>query len=314
MVRGMWPAILLGGAGCAGAVTAVDPAAPRVVYWESTDPDTVRQQSVYEGFGGAVLGFVRVEKRRDVAFVYLHGIQSHAGWFDAPAHMLCARGRDVYCLDRRGSGINRENRGFASGDVERYEILLKDVRAFVAPLRERYRQVFLIGLSWGGKLATAYALAHPEDLDGLVLITPGLTAKVDLAPSEKIEVVFDAALRPSGAIPIPIEPRMLTRTPEFLARIERDPLCLREATARFFVQSLNMDMYVEREIARNQVPILLFLAGQDQIIDNAAVLELLRRGVAQPEVRLYEDQVHSMQFDAPERLVADIERWLAERR
>jgi alpha-beta hydrolase superfamily lysophospholipase len=94
----------------------------------------------------------------------------------------------------------------------------------------------------------------------------------------------------------------------------RDPLELRTATARFFVQGVNMDLYIEREIARNEVPILLFLAGQDQIIDNDGVLELLRRGVAQPEVRLYEDQVHSIQFDAPERLVADIERWLAERR
>ena len=109
-----------------------------------------------------------------------HGIESHAGWFAIAAAELRRRGFDVYCLDRRGSGLNRANRGFVSGHVDAYETLLADIDAFVRPLRPRYDHVFLVGLSWGGKLALAYGLSHPETVDGLVLITPGLRATVDV--------------------------------------------------------------------------------------------------------------------------------------
>ena len=56
---------------------------------------------------------------------------------------------------------------------------------------------------------------------------------------------------------------------------------------------------------------LLFLAGQDRIIDNAGVVELLQRAQArQLQVIDYPDQTHSVQFDAPERLVQDMDKWL----
>ena len=302
--------------GCvfASHVAEIDQTRPRVVYYESTDPSTVREESVYEGFDGAELGFVRHLGGGDTALVYLHGIQSHAGWFDGPADMLCAAGYDVYCLDRRGSGINRENRGFASGDVDRYETYLKDIKAFVAPLRRRYESVFLIGLSWGGKLALAYGLAHPEDCRGLVLITPGLRSKVDLSLGDKLEVGMGSAFAPKRAIPIPIEPAMFTKTPSFLEKITSDPLNLREATARFFLQSVNLERFVDREMPNNELPLLVLLAAGDQIVDNAGVRDVLLRGQQETDLHTYENQIHSLQFDAPEQMVADIKRWLADRR
>jgi alpha-beta hydrolase superfamily lysophospholipase len=62
------------------------------------------------------------------------------------------------------------------------------------------------------------------------------------------------------------------------------------------------------------VPGLLILAGQDRIIDNDAVEKLLGRSRATMETVVYDDQTHSIQFDAPRRLVADMSRWIAARR
>ena len=313
--------LLLAGAAACASPPAVDESVPRVIYYRSQNPATERRELEFTGSGGATLGLVEHRLREGTtqgrtALIYLHGTSSHAAWFDGPADMLCARGYDVHCLDRRGSGINRENRGFPSGYVDSYETLLADIHILVQSLRGRYDRVYLVGLSWGGKLAMAHALMHPEDCDGLVLITPGLRALVGLTAWQKVKVYLWTHMLPHAAIPIPIRPELFTTTPEFLEKIRRDPLRLTVACTRFFWQSARLDDLVTGRMSRSRLPILVFLAGQDRIIDNAGVKQLLLRGGQKPgelQVLTYEDQTHSIQFDAPQRLVGDILGWLQQR-
>ena len=266
----------------------------------------------YAGSDGASLTYVSyTQPGATTALVYLHGIESHAGWFALAAEALRLQGFDVYCLDRRGSGLNRENRGFPSGYVDDYATLLADISAFIAPLRQRYQRVFLVGLSWGGKLALSYGLAHPQDVDGLVLITPGLRAKVDVSFPNKLKIALLSPLNPGARVPVPIQPEMFTTTPLYLDYIRGDPLRLTSATVRFFWQSHRLDKYVDSNIAGNRLPVQLFLAGKDTIIDNDGVLEVLRQGqVPGLDVLWYEDQTHSIQLDAPQRLVEDMSDWI----
>ena len=268
--------------------------------------------ATYSGSGGHDLARVAyLEPGARVALVYLHGIESHAGWFAIAAADLRRRGFDVYCLDRRGSGLNRENRGFVSGHVDAYETLLADIEAFVRPLHERYDHVFLVGLSWGGKLALAYGLSRPETVDGLVLITPGLRANVDVSGFQKLRIALLTKIDPTARVPVPIKPEMFTTTPLYLDYIRNDPLRLTSATVRFFWQSRRLDQFVNDKIEGNGLPVLLFLAEKDPIIDNAGVLNLLQRG-EEPglEVVRYADQTHSVQLDAAQRLVDDMSKWL----
>jgi acylglycerol lipase len=270
------------------------------------------EQGEYTGSDGARLAYVGYTAPASrTALVYLHGIESHAGWFALAADQLRQQGFDVYCLDRRGSGLNRENRALLSGYVDDYSTLLADIRAFITPLHARYEQVFLVGLSWGGKLALSYVLSHPEDVDGLVLITPGLRAAVDVSFFDKLKIALLSPLQPTARVRVPIRPDMFTTTPEYLAYIQQDPLRLTSATVRFFWQSHRLDRYIDRNIGSNRVPVQLFLAGQDKIIDNEAVLELLLQGRSPGlDVLGYEDQTHSIQLDAPQRLVDDVTDWI----
>ncbi len=301
--------------GCASfRDVAVDPSASRVLYYESDNPETVRQEKSFVSFDGADLGFAEHRlkgARAPIALVYLHGIESHGGWVDEAADGLAVRGFDVFCLDRRGSGINRENRDFPSGHVDSYQTLFKDMRAFIASLRKRYESVFLVGLSWGGKQAMAFAIRHPGDIDGLILITPGIAALVDVNIAAKINILLSSFIRPKSQFKVPIRPEMFTSTPHFLAKIRQDPLRLHYASARFLMQSNSLERMIEREMHGNHLPILLFLAGEDRIINNAKVVDILKRGSQEVfDVVVYEDQTHSIQFDAPNRLVRDMERWL----
>ena len=308
-----WLWLVLGVSACtAPEEVAFDPLAEPVRYHVASRPEVIRHEAEFETTDGRRLGYVEYRgPQPKAALVYLHGIESHGGWFEAAAESLCASGYDVYCLDRRGSGINRENRGFISGHVDGYETLLCDVEAVLEGLDGRYEQLFLAGLSWGGKLALAFNLTHPGQLDGLVLITPGLVALVSPGWIDQLGIFVSSFVYPTAQFATPIEPEMFTTTPEVLEKLRRDPLRLRYASARFFYQSVRLDSLIDDLIEENQTPIQLFLAGQDRIIDNAGVVELLLRGGRERlEIERYEDQTHSIQFDATDRMVRGMIAWM----
>ncbi|MHC4562768.1 MAG: alpha/beta fold hydrolase [Planctomycetota bacterium] len=297
----------LAAAGCETPLATLDPNAEPVAYYVSDDPNTVREVKTYLAADGQELAYVyhrRVDTKANAAIVYLHGIESHAGWFDEAADMLCRHGYDVFCLDRRGSGMNRENRGLASGHIESWEQLLSDVEAFVKPLGEQYDTVALTGLSWGGKLALAYGLTYPDQVDGLVLVTPGMRSRVSGEACTALQVLFSA---PDDPVKIPIEPEMFTETPVYPDKLRRDPLRLHYATAKFFIEGVELDRHIDKMMPTNALPILLVLAGKDQIIDNPAVTNIVKRGKQEIlDIVIFSDQTHSVQFDAPARLVRQI--------
>jgi alpha-beta hydrolase superfamily lysophospholipase len=304
--------------GCAAPPdVAVDTTATPIEFYVSENPATARGVETFVARDGAEIAYTAHRFRGSrapgagAAIVYLHGIESHGGWFEHAADLLCGQGYDVFCLDRRGSGINRENRGFPSGHIDDHEILFEDIADFIAGLDGRYDRVYLTGLSWGGKLGLGYALVHPDTIDGFVMITPGLRSIVDVDFPTKLRILFGSCLNPRDPIKTPIEPEQFTTTPRFLEQIRADPLRLHYATARFFMEGEHLGGGIDRRMRDATVPMLLFLAGQDTIIDNEAVLALLRRGDDRLlEVITYEDQTHSIQFDAPERLTSDMARWI----
>ncbi len=78
--------------------------------------------------------------------VYLHGIQSHGGWYERSSRRLCEGGFEVLFPDRRGSGLNEQERGHAPSA----ELLLDDVCRLVEPLRaaEPPVPILLLAVSW----------------------------------------------------------------------------------------------------------------------------------------------------------------------
>ena len=244
------------------------------------------------------------------AAVYLHGIESHAGWFDLSAPLLVKQDIDVFALDRRGSGLNRGLKHHPDGHANSIDEVLSDVKSLVESLRSDYERVILIGLSWGGKPALTLAIRRPDLVDGLILITPGLKALVDVPAATKLKILTQSILMPRGKTTIPIQPEMFTTTPQHLGFIKKDPLRLHQATAKFFMVSRAFESEIDATIERLSVPTLLILAGKDQIIDNESVQGLLERSASnQVSTLIYDDQTHSIQFDAPERLTTDIGLW-----
>jgi pimeloyl-ACP methyl ester carboxylesterase len=84
-------------------------------------------------------------------------------------------------------------------------------------------------------------------------------------------------------------------------------------TARLLLATRSLDRTIRARIHTLSVPVLLFLAGHDRIIDNErtrALLERLPPGLLR--VLVYERATHSIQLEQTADLSRDIVRFLEE--
>ncbi|MCA9080904.1 MAG: alpha/beta fold hydrolase [Planctomycetaceae bacterium] len=245
--------------------------------------------------------------------VLLHGIQSHAGWYEATARDLAERGIAVWLPNRRGSGPQAESRG----DVSHWRRWMSDVVASLHAMRAHRWQrqgagpVILGGISWGGRLASVVAAHRPQLLDGLILLAPGLAPRVGPTMLQRLQL---ALARRMGVVDhrvdVPLsDPAFFTDDPAWQEFIRHDAFALHKVTTRFLFA--NQDLDRELRAAPVQVPTLLLLAGQDRIINNPVTRQIVSRWSCKSQVVEYSDSPHTIEFGpARERMVEDIASWL----
>jgi len=243
--------------------------------------------------------------------VCIHGIQSHGGWYEYSCARLAQAGFAVSFLDRRGAGMNEQDRGDAPG----FRRLLDDLAEFLQQLKTQNakRKTFLVAISWGGKLAAALQRRHPGLVDGLALLCPGFFAKVRPSLKQRLGIVWSRLVAPRRLFPIPLnDPELFTATPRWQQFIRDDPLGLREATARFLVESVRLDNYLRFVPKHVQAPVLLLLAEHDRIIHNAATRSYVEGFAAtDKEIIEYPSAHHTLEFEPePDRFINDLQRWL----
>jgi len=243
--------------------------------------------------------------------VYVHGIQSHSGWFVSSCRALAERGCAVFSLDRRGSGRNELERGH----VGRWQTLTDDIADFFGSVTQPYWSLprHLVGISWGGKLAACFAAQRPHTVDSLILVAPGLTPRVAHSVGERVRIALAALLSPRKRFRIPIDrPEMFTHTPEKIEFIRTDPLALRECTARFFIESVRMDRFLRCNAPRIRVPALLLLAKDDPIIVNERCVHLFHTfGSPCKRILEFPNVGHTLEFEEDiSFLVAALTEWI----
>lgn len=231
------------------------------------------------------------------ALLYFHGIQSHGGWYEGSGSVLAHGGAMVVMPDRRGSGMNREARG-DTPDRARWLCDIDEIADCLA--QEGVKSFDVVGVSWGGKLAAAWALQAKQPVRRLLLVTPGLFPAVELAPRERLRVACSLLLNPGRMIPIPLsDAALFSDNPEGRRFIERDALKLTHVTARFLWQSHLLDRsLIEIQNAAIGAPLTLFLAGHERIIRNqptqAWSQRVAGRGI---QTQWFETACHTLEFE-----------------
>jgi alpha-beta hydrolase superfamily lysophospholipase len=242
--------------------------------------------------------------------VCIHGIQSHGGWYVHSCTRLAAAGFAVSFLDRRGSGLNDEARGDAPG----FRRLLDDLAEFLRPLREQEKlPVFLVAISWGGKLGTALQRRHPGLVEGLALLCPGFFSQVRPSLGQRLKIVWSRLVAPRRLFDVPLsDPELFTANPRWQQFLRDDPLALRQATARLLIESVRLDGYLRFVPGYVTAPVLLLLAGKDRIIKNEPTRRFVERfATVDRTVIEYPEAHHTLEFEEnPERFLDDLSRWL----
>jgi alpha-beta hydrolase superfamily lysophospholipase len=283
--------------------------------------------------------------------VCIHGIQSHAGWYEYSCTRLSQAGYLVSFLDRRGAGLNELDRG----DTPSYKRLLDDIADFLQAKRDSETAdvkgvatlplahsatlplasssalrlspapaspswqglpVFLLAISWGGKLAVALQARYPQLVYGLVLLCPGFFPCVGPSLSERLQIAWARLLSPRRLFPVPLQDaELFTATPKWQQFIRDDRRSLRFATARFFAASVFLDRDLRAMPPQVRVPVLLLLAGKDRVIDNQRTRRYVEQfATPDTEILEYPEAAHTLEFEAePDRFIDDIRAWLDRR-
>lgn len=245
--------------------------------------------------------------------VMLHGLESHSGWFVQSARRISARGLPVHAFDRCGSGVSRADPALGG----RLSDLLAevDVVANEALAGTSYQTVHVVGHCFGALVALLYAaLYRPQRVASLVLATPALYTRTDLALRDKLRVAWSVLSRRPAAVDIPLAPEEFSELACFVELVRRDPLALRSAPAELFFAVWRARFMLPRAAAALRAPLLVALAGADVICDNARNRGLLQRVTGPKDLIEFPRARHILEFsEQREAFLGTLASWLERR-
>lgn len=252
-----------------------------------------------DGYHTSVLAHATAAGAGALPVLYVHGIQSHPGWFVGSADHLARCGHEVFQVTRRGSGDNVSGIGDAASSAQLLRDLA-DASRFVLR-RTGALRLHLVGVSWGGKLLAAYALdpGRVARVASLTMVAPGIVPRVDVSAATKIAIAFALLVAPQRRFGIPLSNvELFTDNEAMREYLREDRHRLYRATARFLYASRCLDRALKRAgEGALRIPTTLLLAGRDRIIDNDATREVVRRLTADQAVIRELDGSHTLEFE-----------------
>ncbi len=231
--------------------------------------------------------------------LYVHGIQSHPGWFVGSSAHLADCGHPVFQVTRRGSGDNERGRGHAKSAGQ----ILRDMNTACRFAMDETgaASIHAIGVSWGGKLVPIWATWKDRMVDpaSVTMISPGIKPQVDVGFMTKLGICVSLLPAPRKRFNIPLnEVELFTGNEAMREYLRRDGLRLHRATARLLFASRALDSMLAR-VPRGSlaVPTTLMLASHDRIIDNTATRKVVEHLTAGGAVIQEFNAAHVLEFE-----------------
>jgi alpha-beta hydrolase superfamily lysophospholipase len=245
--------------------------------------------------------------------VVVHGFGEHSGRYEHVFQALNAGGFSALGFDYRGYGQASGRRGF----IERFDEYVDDAAFAVSKARQRAPggPLYMLGHSQGGLVAAAYALDRQHGLDGLALSSPGLGVALAVPAWKDAAAKLLSRFVPAFGLPTDLHGADVTRTGEIAAAYDTDPLMVRKATSRWYVEFLNAQKRVMAGAPRIVLPTLVMQAGADKVVSAAASRRFFDAlGAPDKKFISYDGLYHEI-MNEPERVrvLGDLVAWLASR-
>ncbi|MCG8458351.1 MAG: lysophospholipase [Holophagales bacterium] len=243
---------------------------------------------------------------------FVHGLGEHFGRYAFPVDHFRPLGFACYGFDLRGHGRS----GGKRGHVGTFELYGRDLATALEHARQRHpaTPAYLVGHSMGGVIALLYALDNADQLDGLVLSSPGLAARPQLEPATWLRALAHAAslLAPGLLFPTHIPAEHLSHDAEVVQAYLDDPLVTTKVSARWFTSYQAARREAFRRAGDLRTPLLLMQSADDLLVDPAATQSWAE--LAPPDLvsfYTWPGFYHEMFNEIDRRRVFDLmERWL----
>lgn len=303
------------------AATVPPPELPdRTLTWQALPelPEAIRQklsgsqiQQIPAEDGTLVPVRIFGASGRHTPVLMAHGLQSHSGWFTQSAAFLADLGHPVYVIDRRGSGLSQAPRG----DTKDFHLWADDIATIGAYALEQHggQQFFLLGHCFGAIPATLYAERMPANIKGLILTTPGIFTHTSIPLAQMLKIITTSAGNRDYYFPVPLDADQFSELPEYEPFIAADPLALRAVTGDLYWQIHKARQYIVANAGHLSMPILVGLAGEDEIADNRKNRQWLGDVPALDKTEIiYPDARHILEYSLEQkRYFQDLRWWLS---
>ena len=197
------------------------------------------------------------------AVCIVHGYGDHQGRYESFRHHCKQQGLATLAFDYRGHGLSAGRRM----SCNRWQDYLDDLTAFWQQAKQRVEglPLFLLGHSHGGLMASVFASQAPEDLKGLILISPYWKLGLPLGNVKAALLRILNLLCPHMLVKSGISLEQISTDVMWQQATAADKLCGRLATPRWFVETQRMQSTLS-EVAVSVVSPCLLLGGKEDSI------------------------------------------------
>jgi acylglycerol lipase len=243
--------------------------------------------------------------------IIAHGLGEHGGRYRRVGEYLAGHGCATFAIDHRGHGKSEGARAL----VDRFDNAVADLDQLVDHARKErpHAPLFLLGHSMGGGLSLAYAIAHQDKLDGLLL--SGATAALDgTSAATRLLARAVSLVAPSLGV-YSVDPSAVSRDPAEVAAYATDPLNFHgKAPARTLGEIVRFVEALPAKLPRVTLPVLIMHGTTDKLVGvGASELVFREIGSQDKTLKLYEGLYHEIFNELPAdraRVLADMGAWL----
>ena len=240
----------------------------------------------------------------------VHGLAEHSGRYMNLVNHFVPGGYAIYGFDQRGHGRSEGVRGYA----ERFSYFLSDLETFLGMVRGKHpdKKIFMVGHSVGGTVATAFAVDHHDEFDGLIL--SGATLKVGASVSPAVIAVARvlSLLLPKIGVD-KIDAAAISQDKAVVDAYVNDPLVYRgKIRARLGAELLKAIQSLPEQMTRISLPVLIMHGAFDRLSDpQGSQMAYDRVSSKDKTLKLYDGFYHEI-FNEPgrEQVFGDMEGWL----
>jgi acylglycerol lipase len=249
------------------------------------------------------------EGKARAVMVFVHGFNSHSGYYLWAAEQLIASGLAVYALDLRGRGKSDGERYY----IDKFSEYQSDVDLLVklARSREPGLPMFMLGHSAGGVIACNYVLDHQADFAGLVCESFAYQVP---APDFALSVLKGISHLAPHAHVLKLKKEDFSRDPKVTRALLDDPLLENEVQpTKTVAEMVRADERLKRDFPLFKLPLLIIHGTKDTVTRPEGSKEFYERaGSVDKTLKLYEGYWHDPLNDVGKEMVmADIREWLA---